>query len=271
MDIQLYRITVSSALPKNQIISRAMEADTAVNRSGFTWRILTPDTDVRVIEDGRFLDGLLVKTKDKDVLRLIPDKKIFSSTSIPDSVGGSCYFTIDLKTALVAAQKKTEISSETFMKVVKKIFEAAHKNFFLDVRLEKVLDREDFVASVNNLDRITHFRATIHPSNPRFEPEWRSTSDDLRESGTGTLKVDFEPQDPQRGLEPKHGTSLLGMLYMVADGYGRGFVRGLRAGKRVVIDSLKKHRTITLTGAEAMEDTEIGHAIANALKNENPQ
>lgn len=271
MDIQLYRITVSSAEPKNSIISRAMAADVAVNRSGFAWRILTPETGISTIENSRFLDGLLVKTKDKDILRLIPEKKIFLSTSIPDSVGGSSYFVIDLKTALVAAQKRAEITPETFMKVIKKIFEEAHRGFFLDVRLEKVLDREDFVSSVQALDRITQFRATIHPSNPRFEPEWRSTSDDLRESGTGTLKVDFEPQDPQRGLEPRAGTSLLSMLYMVADGYGRGLVRGLRAGKKVVIDSVRKHRTITVTGAEAMEDSQIGRAVTEALRNENPQ
>lgn len=271
MDIQLYRITISSAEPKNNIIRAAIASDATIQRSGYNWQILTAGTNLETAEGGRYVDGLLVKTKDKDVLRLLPETKKIASTSIPNSVGGSTYFAIDLNTALVAAQRRAEITPETFIKVIKKIFEAAHNNFFLDVRLEKVLDREDFVSSVQKLDLILRFRATIHPSNPRFEPEWRSTSDDMRESGTGTLKVDFEPQDPQRGLQPKEGTSLLSMLYMVADGYGRGKVRGLRAGKRMVIDSIKKHRTVTIPGAEAMEDAEIGRAVAEALRNENPQ
>lgn len=145
-----------------------------------------------------------------------------------------------------------QITLGTFKMRFSSLVERYFDDVFVECDLEFIADLVTFFHKVRELDTIKLIEANVHPSNPRFQPFWKSLDEYLRNRKAAKLRVS-EQSKKDGGLESKlkniDENKLAQMvtsnelnitdaaLVMAADGYGDGKVKGTSKGRQRTVST----------------------------------
>ncbi|RFU47517.1 hypothetical protein D0B32_12245 [Paraburkholderia sp. DHOC27] len=145
----------------------------------------------------------------------------------------------------------SHIEVKTFCDRFTRIIEGTYSNFFVDCEIELISDLRAFATKVSALDSILELDAKVSPPNPLFGPLWAPLKDYLISRNSDSIKVN-EKAAPNEKIK----TDLASLIrraandedissvemplieraiFMSADGYGHGYIKGKNNNETVVI------------------------------------
>jgi hypothetical protein len=228
MEMQLFRLSVLGSGDKREIVRRALSSDISVLHRSSKWTV--SESWFGIIGDAEIASAYMIKYSDEDHEVYLEKNKTVVRAMLPDAVQIKCLVVVDMKNWVIAVQRVNGLAVTTSKDVLKKILVDGNGGVLVDVIIDEITNREEFVESVMSLDKVTFVSFTIHPSNPRWKPDWRITDEDLQMGNVGRWRSDIRPQSKEQGLNLFPGSRALSGILMAADGYGQAAVRGIKNG-----------------------------------------
>jgi hypothetical protein len=179
------------------------------------------------------------------------------------SIASSTFIYIPEHSGIAFLHVYNHIEQATFVKRFREIINATYDNFFVDNKIEMVVDLRTFAAKLASLDGIYRISAKISPPNPLFGPLWEPLKDYLVKRNTDTMQVVEDaleasplntklPEYVQKVSEQTEDNEYVpaeqlpigdAAILMAADGYGSGTVKGKHNNETVLIKTseTRKH------------------------------
>lgn len=206
-----------------------------------------------------FVYGHLCKYEPEATVKVIdPDEKIERVQEEPNlSRASSPFIYIPEYSGFVFLKISGQIEPKHFMRFFPAIVRSSLENFFVSIELEPIVDLRKFAIKLSNLEGIYNLSAEIAPPNPMYGHLWKDLKKYLEKRKINKMKVEETSKDEPiktnivelvQGLvetkdlsEEKIDIGDASIL-MAADGYGKGYVKGKKRGKTVIVKTSKTIR-----------------------------
>lgn len=208
----------------------------------------------------KYVFGKLVKfLPEGEVETIEPVKHEESSVFIDHKIESSSPFIITLDNMGIAYPTVwNEVTEEQFEKYFSELIIAKFDGFFVDCKIEAIVDLRTFVDRLVEIDRIDKIKATVMPPNPLFGPVWKGLKEYMERRDTGEVTISEKTktengiktsikkimQNILRSKEEKNTDMQVeegsydvtdAALLMAADGYGHAKVEGKSNNEKVII------------------------------------
>lgn len=226
---QFGRISVYGANinDKFTFIFDALEANVFITKRQFRYII----TDERAIDfrDEKYLYGVLTKYRLVQENPVVDEEeKKLSTDETEKQVVASAKFFIHVDSQVIAYRPITKkISANQFRSSFSELVAEAHNRFFVQAPVDSIDEEIEIRESLGLFKRITKVISKIRPSNPGFNPIWKTVDDDMKTLGIEKEQVISESK---KGIDPNalQSDERYKRIHMSIDGYGQAWIHGVR-------------------------------------------
>jgi len=220
----------------------------SVKRYGRPWRFSQPK-----ISDEYIFGKLGFIASGVETKPFYDEKKLdFIQQTIDTPLTNFALFAIDLSNHILAFEiKPPDIKYQSFRGAFEK-FLSLHPS--LNLEIEDFVEREKFIAWVDDVERITLFKATLRIPNPHWagHPKW--IQDFLRNTGADKGKIELDKSKDSTGSLKTKQTIIEDAVKYGEDGYSDIFARGEKGQRPVIFDSRKSSPSDEVVVAKDITD-----------------
>jgi len=267
----LGRITKGGVLTTEEVI-KAIMAPVTIHKSKYSYTF----ANMSFNEERNYVFGKLVKfLPEGEVDTIEPIKHEESSVFVPHKIQSSSPFIIALDYMGIAYPTVwNELTEEQFEVNFCELIKEKYDGFFVDCKIEAVVDLRTFVDRLSSMDRIDKIKATVMPPNPLFGPAWKDLKEYMERRKTGEVSIS-EKAKTENGLttsiksimnsffEQKENLAIDiiksydisdAALLMAADGYGHARVEGKSNGSDLVIKTKDNQKSFQFDKTPDIEE-----------------
>jgi len=267
----LGRITKGGVLTTEEVVEAIMKPVT-IHKNKYSYTFANMSFD----KENNYVFGKLVKfLPEGEVETIEPVKHEESSVFIPHKIQSSSPFIIVLDYMGIAYPTVwNELTEEQFEVNFCELIKAKYDDFFVDCKIEAVVDLRTFVDRLSSMDRIDKIKATVMPPNPLFGPVWEDLKEYMERRKTGEVSISekaktedglmtniktimnsfFESKENIVDDTPKSYDISDAALLMAADGYGHAKVEGKSDGGILVIKTKDNQKSFQFDKTPDIEE-----------------
>jgi hypothetical protein len=265
----LGRITKGGVLTTEEVIEAIIKPVT-IHKNKYSYTF----ANMSFNKDKNYVFGKLVKfLPEGEVDTIEPVKHEESFVLVPHKIQSSSPFIIVLDYMGIAYPTVwNELTEEQFETNFRDLIKQKFDDFFVDCKIEAVVDLRTFVDRLSSMDRIDKIRATVMPPNPLFGPAWKDLKEYMERRKTGEVSISEKAktenglitniksimkgffEDKENKLEHKSYDISDAALLMAADGYGHAKVEGKSDGSNLVIKTKDNQKSFQFDKTPDIEE-----------------
>ncbi len=213
---------------KNAFIYRSLSANQLIELHSHGYGLFDISNYSR--EGRSFVCGQLVKYRDTRTEVVDETSHTLREDKVPENVIAKSDFCLDYATGVIAYRViSNRLTSSLFRQAFSELILEANDRLFTYAVVESIQTEITVIQALDQLETITEIWYEVHPTNPSSREPFAQLDAQLRKIRARTYQQ--FAQNPE-GLDKQGivGDDIRNGLFMAADGYGEGYVKGIKEG-----------------------------------------